>query len=234
MKPRLQKETKGPEARLQPLPTKVHESLLELLLKHVNYSFDPKSGTHIFYYSIAPGLVPRGVGEFPDGAYADFQVHAHEVVRGLSAPKAKSFIGSIGQRGDAPTAVAKEEPPAPVVQVGLSTTASLHGDVTSRAKEHALSLNAFCVDLIGREFPRLNERAFAMPSVEVRKVIVGAKPPAGSEKHDWVVRMPRELRARLLVFANEYRVTLPQLCMCLLGEQSVSQSQTTPDKVAAH
>ncbi|MDA9484038.1 hypothetical protein XI07_18875 [Bradyrhizobium sp. CCBAU 11445] len=234
MKARLQKETKVHETRLQPLPTKVHEALLELLLKQVNYSFDQKSGTHIFYYSIAPGWVPRGIGEFPDGAYADFQFHAHELVKALSAHKAKSFIASIGEQRRAPKALAKEEPPPSVVQVGLSTSSALHRDVASRAKDCALSLNSFCVELIEREFPRLDQQAFDMPSIEVRKMIVAAKPPAASEKHDWVIRMPRELRARLLIFANEYRVTLPQLCMYLLGEPSAVKSQTARGEIAEH
>ncbi|WP_316200607.1 MULTISPECIES: hypothetical protein [unclassified Bradyrhizobium] len=234
MKTRLKNEAKSHEVQVQPtLPSKAHEALLMQVFRAAKHSFDSKSRTHIFFCSLAPGVVPRGVGEYPDGAYADFQRHAAEAVKVLTPAKVKSLSGTFDNVAAASEPVEVEEKREPTPQIALSTSNSLHTHVASAAEQASLSLNKFCVELLEREFPLLNKRSFDMSSADVRKMIMGVKAASGSEKHSWVIRVPRELRARILVFANEYKLSAPQVCVFLLGSYFDKHPQRAPEFVAA-
>jgi len=211
------------------LPTESHGLLLDKLLKIAKHSFDSVSSTHIFFHRLRPGFTPRGIGDCPDEAYSDFRLHALMDVQRLSEREARLLFKKVAIDSEVGQTDASRRLSS-IVQIGLFTTKGFHITIAAEAARRALSVNELCSVHVAEAFPRLNELSMNSATERIRKMIRSAGAQDGGstsgvqeDKAQWVIRVPRELRARLLIFANEYDVTVPQICSFLLGELVTSQ-----------
>jgi hypothetical protein len=190
-------------------------ALFELLLKRAKHSFDTKSNTHIFFYLTWPGKAPRGIGDYPDGAFVDYRSHATSFVAGLSDVEVNLLLKRIESEHEEGVRI-EEARPSEVVQIGLLTSQLLHENLRREAKCKGSSLNELCAETISASFFDFDLSAREMSSSDVREIIARVDDELDHAKSQWVIRVKREMRARLMIFANEYKLSVPQVCSFLL------------------
>jgi hypothetical protein len=164
----------------------------------------------------------RGVGNFPDEAFAQYRTSVEQLVRDASERDLRFWLEKYQEVSLNEGRVREEAELAPNVsrQIGMYTDRRFY-DVIRNAAEGSRhrSLNAFCEAVLTEGMDRLRQleaqRGRSVIDALLERFRSATTEPG--DAHPWSITVSAPLKARLVLFARGHDVKVPHIARLIFG-----------------